>query len=77
MAINNVPIRSERQVVRFLQQTMGDLMVLVERTLDDVEDIDMRGEHFQNFKFYPILEALFFLNCTIKRISLFSILTCS
>ncbi|KAK6011135.1 hypothetical protein OSTOST_23791, partial [Ostertagia ostertagi] len=38
LAINNVPIRSERQVVRFLQQTIGDLLVLVDRNLDDIDD---------------------------------------
>lgn len=38
LAINNVPIRSERQVHRFLQQTLGDLLVLVDRNLDDIDD---------------------------------------
>ncbi|RCN43093.1 hypothetical protein ANCCAN_10926 [Ancylostoma caninum] len=38
IAINNVPIRSERQVNRFLQQTIGDLLVLVDRNLDDIDD---------------------------------------
>ncbi|PIO74842.1 hypothetical protein TELCIR_03137 [Teladorsagia circumcincta] len=38
LAINNVPIRSERQVVRFLQQTIGDLLILVDRNLDDIDD---------------------------------------
>ncbi|KJH45039.1 hypothetical protein DICVIV_08912 [Dictyocaulus viviparus] len=38
VAVNNVPIRSERQVIRFLQQTLGDLLVLVNRNLDDLDD---------------------------------------
>lgn len=38
VAINSVPIRSERQAVKFLQQTRGDVLVLVERSLDDIED---------------------------------------
>ncbi|CAI5448516.1 unnamed protein product [Caenorhabditis angaria] len=38
VAINNVPIRSERQATRFLQQTIGDLMVLVERSLEDIDE---------------------------------------
>ncbi|KAJ1373108.1 hypothetical protein KIN20_035441 [Parelaphostrongylus tenuis] len=38
IAINNIPIRSERQVIRFLQQTIGDLLVLVDRNLDDIDD---------------------------------------
>lgn len=38
VAINNVPIRSERQATRFLQSTTGDLTVLVERSLDDIDD---------------------------------------
>lgn len=44
MAINNVPIRSERQVHRFLQQTLGDLLVLVDRNLDDIDDDILKGE---------------------------------
>ncbi|PIC32914.1 hypothetical protein B9Z55_013079 [Caenorhabditis nigoni] len=40
VAINNVPIRSERQAARFLQSTTGDLTVLVERSLDDIDDED-------------------------------------
>lgn len=43
MAINSVPIRSERQVTRFLEQTLGDLMVLVDRNLDDIDDEELRG----------------------------------
>ncbi|CAI4227845.1 unnamed protein product [Auanema sp. JU1783] len=42
VAINNVPIRGERQATRFLQQTTGDLMVLVERNLDDLDDDDIK-----------------------------------
>ncbi|CAD6191970.1 unnamed protein product [Caenorhabditis auriculariae] len=42
VAINNVPIRSERQAVRFLQQTTGDLLVLVERSLDDIDDDELK-----------------------------------
>ncbi|CAA92456.3 PDZ Domain containing [Caenorhabditis elegans] len=38
VAINNVPIRSERQATRFLQSTTGDLTVLVERSLDDIDE---------------------------------------
>ncbi|CAI2350615.1 unnamed protein product [Caenorhabditis sp. 36 PRJEB53466] len=38
VAINNVPIRSERQATKFLQSTTGDLTVLVERSLDDIDD---------------------------------------
>ncbi|CAB3410064.1 unnamed protein product [Caenorhabditis bovis] len=42
VAINNVPIRSERQVTRFLQQTTGELTVLVERSLDDIDDEELK-----------------------------------
>ncbi|KAK5977324.1 PDZ domain-containing protein, partial [Trichostrongylus colubriformis] len=42
LAVNNVPIRSERQVVRFLQQTIGDLLVLVDRNLDDIDDESLK-----------------------------------
>ncbi|KAK6023834.1 hypothetical protein OSTOST_10368, partial [Ostertagia ostertagi] len=46
LAINNVPIRSERQVVRFLQQTIGDLLILVDRNLDDIDDEALKdSEH--------------------------------
>lgn len=38
VAINNVPIRSERQATRFLQTTTGDLTVLVERSLEDIDE---------------------------------------
>ncbi|XGW26073.1 hypothetical protein V3C99_007022 [Haemonchus contortus] len=44
IAINNVPIRSERQVVRFLQQTIGDLLVLVDRNLDDIDDDALKDD---------------------------------
>ncbi|GMS95660.1 hypothetical protein PENTCL1PPCAC_17835, partial [Pristionchus entomophagus] len=37
VAINNVPVRHERQVVR-LMGTIGDLMILVERLLEDGDD---------------------------------------
>lgn len=43
VAINNVPIRSERQATRFLQTTTGDLTVLVERSLDDIDDDEGKG----------------------------------
>ncbi|WKY07985.1 hypothetical protein Q1695_007463 [Nippostrongylus brasiliensis] len=38
LAINNMPIRNERQVTRLLQQTIGDLLVLVDRNLEDIDD---------------------------------------
>uniref|UniRef100_A0A0K0DK51 PDZ domain-containing protein 8 n=1 Tax=Angiostrongylus cantonensis TaxID=6313 RepID=A0A0K0DK51_ANGCA len=44
MAINNVPIRSERQAIRFLQQTIGDLLVLVDRNLDDIDDNVLKSD---------------------------------
>uniref|UniRef100_A0A1I7XIC9 PDZ domain-containing protein n=1 Tax=Heterorhabditis bacteriophora TaxID=37862 RepID=A0A1I7XIC9_HETBA len=44
VAINNVPIRSERQVVRFLQQTIGDLFVLVDRNLDNIDDYGLKED---------------------------------
>lgn len=44
VAINNVPIRSERQATRFLQSTTGDLTVLVERSLDDIDDEESKDD---------------------------------
>lgn len=44
VAINNVPIRSERQATRFLQSTTGDLTVLVERSLDDIDEEESKGK---------------------------------
>ncbi|CAL2039721.1 unnamed protein product [Caenorhabditis brenneri] len=44
VAINNVPIRSERQATRFLQSTTGDLAVLVERCLDDIDEEESKDD---------------------------------
>lgn len=55
VAINNVPIRSERQVTRFLQSTTGDLTVLVERSLDDIDDEESKGKCF-----LPVSRPYFF-----------------
>lgn len=44
VAINNVPIRSERQATRFLQSTTGDLTVLVERSLDDIDEEESKDD---------------------------------
>ncbi|CAJ0579909.1 unnamed protein product, partial [Mesorhabditis spiculigera] len=42
-AINNLPTRSERQVESILKMT-GELKVLVERNLDDLEDPDLKDD---------------------------------
>lgn len=44
LAINNVPIRNERQLGKLLCGTLGDLNVLVQRTVyDNSKDINNEG----------------------------------
>lgn len=51
LAINNVPIRTERQVTRLLGSTVGDLMVLVERRLESVDDNELFGDETTDAEF--------------------------
>ena len=43
VAVNNIPVRNERQASRLLTGTAGDLMVLVER-----RELDEASENYEN-----------------------------
>jgi S1-C subfamily serine protease len=52
VAVNNVPVRNERQASRILTDTAGDLLVLVEREMDGGSE-EQRGLSFR-FKYKKI-----------------------